>query len=110
MTSQPQNAPLYRLRLFVAGQEPNSLKAMAILNRLRETHLQGGCELSIVDVFEDYQAAIEQHIVAVPTLIIESPPPRRIIVGSLEDEEKLLAALGDPEGLGKEAHLEQKEA
>ncbi|HOT93301.1 MAG TPA: circadian clock KaiB family protein [Anaerolineae bacterium] len=92
---------MYRLRLFVAGQEPNSVQAVATLRRLRETHLQGHCELSIVDVFEDYRAAIEQHVVAVPTLIIESPPPRRVIVGSLADEDKLLAVLGikDPKGL-----------
>lgn len=94
MASQPPPTPSYRLRLFVAGQEANSVKAVAVLSRLREAYLSGRCELSIVDVFEDYQAAIDQHVVAVPTLIVESPPPRRVIVGSLADEEELLTALG----------------
>lgn len=88
--------PSYRLRLFVAGQEPNSVRAMAVLTRLQEEHLKDRCELYIVDVFQDYQAAIDQHIVAVPALVVESPPPRRVIVGSLADEKKLLAALGLP--------------
>lgn len=94
MEFQRRDVPVYRLRLFIAGQEPNSVRAVATLKRLQETYLHGSCELSIVDVFEDYQAAIEEHIIAVPAMIIESPPPRRVIVGSLADESKLLAMLG----------------
>lgn len=89
-----ESQQVYRLRLFVAGQEPNSAKALAILSRLHKERLQGCCELAVVDVFQDYQAAIREHIIAVPALVIESPPPRRVIVGSLTNEEQLLAALG----------------
>lgn len=84
----------YRLRLFVAGQEPNSLRALTIVRCLSEGPLKGRCQLHIVDVFEDYQAAIENKVVAVPTLLVESPPPPRVIVGSLADEKALLCALG----------------
>lgn len=95
--------PLYRMRLFVAGNEPNSARARDVLARLCAAHLQGRCEIEVVDVFEDYQAAISHHIVAVPTLIVEAPPPRRVIVGSLADEGKVLAILGLPEkGAGHE--------
>jgi protein-disulfide isomerase len=48
----------------------------------------------VVDVFQNYQAALEYQVVAVPTLIIEEPPPVRYIVGSLSDEAVLRAALG----------------
>jgi len=68
----------------VAGDEPNSLRARATLERLCDEYLRGRCEIQVVDVFEDYQAAIDQHVIVVPTLIVESPPPRRVIVGSLE--------------------------
>ncbi len=84
----------YRLRLFVAGQEPNSVKAVAILRRLCEGRLKGCSEIEIVDVFQDYQAAIDHKVVAVPTLLVESPPPPRVIVGSMTDEGALLCALG----------------
>jgi len=86
--------PFYRLRLFVAGDEPNSAKARAVLTRLCEEHLRGRYEIHVVDIFEDYRAAIEHRVVVVPALIVESPPPPRAIVGSLSDEEKVLTALG----------------
>ena len=50
--------------------------------------------MQIVDVFEDYQAAIEHGVIVVPTLIVDAPPPGKTIVGSLTDEEKVLAVLG----------------
>ncbi len=84
----------YRLRLFVAGHEPNSVRAVAILRRLCEGRLKGRSELEIVDVFQDYEAAIAHKVVAVPTLLVESPPPPRVIVGSLGKEDELLCALG----------------
>ncbi|MBW1700354.1 MAG: circadian clock protein KaiB [Deltaproteobacteria bacterium] len=93
-------APLYRFRLFVAGDEPNSLKAKAVLSRLCDEHLKDRCEIRIVDVFEDYEAAIDYGVSVVPALIVEAPPPPRTIVGSLSDEDKVLAALG-PQGKGE---------
>jgi circadian clock protein KaiB len=86
--------PFYRFRLFVAGDEPNSLKARAVLARLCDAHLKDRYETQIVDVFEDYQAAIDHQVIAVPTLIVDAPPPVKTIVGSLADEEKVLALLG----------------
>ena len=86
--------PLYRLRLFVAGDEPNSLKAKSVLSRLCDRHLKDRCEIRLVDVFDDYQAAIDSGVSVVPALIVEAPPPARVIVGSLCDEDKVLAALG----------------
>lgn len=56
----------------------------------------------VVDVLQDYQAALRHRVVVVPTLIVEAPPPERIIVGSLSDEEKVLAVLGLPRPGGRE--------
>lgn len=84
----------FRFRLFVAGDEPNSIKARAVLARLCDEHLKDRYDLQIVDVFEDYQAAIDHQVIVVPTLIVDAPPPPKTIVGSLSDEEKFLAALG----------------
>lgn len=97
-----ENMPFYRLRLFVAGDELYSLRARMTLERLRDEYLRGRCELQVVDVFEDYQTAIDQHVVVVPTLIVESPPPRRIIVGSLVDAAKLPTALGITDPIHKQ--------
>lgn len=86
--------PFYRLRLFVAGDEPNSVKARAVLSRLCNDYLGDSYEIHVVDVFEDYQAAIEHRVIVIPALIVEAPPPAKTIVGSLSDEGKVLAALG----------------
>lgn len=83
----------YRLKLFVAGDEPNSVKAKSVISRLCEEHLKDRYEIQIIDVFVDYQAAIKHGVVVVPTLIVESPPPTRTIVGSLNDENMVLAIL-----------------
>lgn len=90
----PGDVSFYRLRLFIAGDEPNSAQAKAALTRLCDKYLRGRCEIQIVDVFEDYQAAIDYGVSVVPTLIVESPLPARTVVGSLSDENKVLAALG----------------
>uniref|UniRef100_A0A832E9U6 Circadian clock protein KaiB n=1 Tax=Desulfacinum infernum TaxID=35837 RepID=A0A832E9U6_9BACT len=86
--------PRYRLRLFIAGDEPNSTKAKAMLARLCDAYLRGDCQVRIVDVLQDYQTAIEYQVMVVPTLIVEWPPPVRSILGSLTDEDAVLAALG----------------
>jgi len=84
----------FRLRLFVAGDEPNSRMARETLFRLREKYFQHNCDITVVDVLEDYQAALRHRVVVVPALIVEAPPPERVIVGSLSDEDKVLTALG----------------
>ena len=84
----------FRLRLFVAGDEPNSLKARATLFRLCDQYLRDRYDITIVDVLEDYQAALRHQVTVVPTLMVDAPPPERVIVGSLSDEDEVLAALG----------------
>lgn len=92
--SGAKKKPFYRFRLFVAGDEPNSFKARSVLTRLCDKHLKDRYEIRVVDVFEDYQTAMAHGVIVVPTLIVETPPPARTIVGSLADEEKVLALLG----------------
>ncbi len=90
----PAEAPPIHVYLFVAGDEPNSAKAKAVLSRLESDRI----EIHIVDVLEDYEAAIARRVVVVPTLIIEKPSSSLTIVGSLNDERILLVALGPLEG------------
>ena len=86
----PAAAPRVLLRLFVAGNEPNSRKARSILDRLCKQHLPGRYEIEIVDVLNDYEAGIAHQVIAVPTLIVESPTKRTVIVGSLSDEDSVI--------------------
>lgn len=84
----------FHLRLFVAGDEPNSRKAKETIKDLCKTHLKNKYKLEVVDVLEDYKSALENNILLAPTLMIISPPPQVKIIGSLNDTHKVLDALG----------------
>ena len=83
----------YHLRLFVAGQGPNSQLALANLRSLCKEHLLGNCTLETVDVVKNFQAAVRDNILVTPALILVSPGPRVMILGNLRDRQKVLQAL-----------------
>jgi len=83
----------YLLRLFVAGNGPNSKQALANLHRLCREHLNGRCTIETVDVVKDYEAAVKNNILVTPALILVDPRPKVIILGNLSDPQKVLAAL-----------------
>lgn len=83
----------YLLRLFMAGDGPNSKQALANLRRLCQEHLNGRCTIETVDVVKDYEAAVRENILVTPALILIAPPPRVMVLGNLSDLPKVLAAL-----------------
>jgi len=83
----------YLLRLFVAGNGPNSKQALANLRCLCREHLNGRCTIETVDVVKDYEAAVRNNILVTPALILVAPLPRVIVLGNLSDQQKVLAAL-----------------
>lgn len=83
----------YHFKLFIAGEELNSRRAKETIKELCETHLKDKYRLEVVDVLEDYQAALENNILLAPTLMIISPKPQVKIIGSLNDTQKVLNAL-----------------
>lgn len=88
----------YHLRLFVAGDEPNSNRAKKNLEQICRAHCSGRCRIDIIDVLTDFQTALESGVVVTPTLISVSPPPRATVVGTLANTQKVLAALRLTEG------------
>jgi len=85
--------PRYVLRLFVAGTNRKSLRAMQNLKKLLSEEMEGQYELEIIDIYQQPIFAKSGQIVAAPTLIKELPPPLRKLVGDLSDTEKVLAGL-----------------
>lgn len=83
----------YNLKLFVAGNEANSIIAKETLKDIYEKHLQGNCKMEIIDILKDYKIALENKILFAPTLFIETPDFQTKIVGSIDDKEKLLNIL-----------------
>jgi circadian clock protein KaiB len=89
----PANSTKYRMRLFVAGNEPNSAIARESLDRICSTYLNDNCQVEIVDVLKDFRPALEENVLVTPALVITEPGPRAVIFGNLADTERVLAAL-----------------
>ena len=83
----------FLLRLYVAGQTPKSLAAIANIKKICEEHLQGRYELQVIDLYQQPQLAQGEQIIAVPTLIKKLPLPLRRIIGDMSNTESMLVGL-----------------
>lgn len=83
----------YKLRLFVTGSTPRSIRAIDNLRRVCAENLDGGYELEVIDVYQHPEATKELQIIATPTLVRMLPEPLRRVIGDLSDEERVLAGL-----------------
>lgn len=81
------------LRLYVAGQTPKSLVALANLKRICEEHLAHSYKLEVIDLVKQPQLAAGDQIVAVPTLVRRLPPPIKRIVGDLSNTERVIVGM-----------------
>jgi circadian clock protein KaiB len=87
----------FKFRLYVAGDAPNSIQAVANLNALCREHLPERHEIEIVDVLSEPQRALTDGVFLTPTLVKLSPAPIRKIVGNLSDPKPVLLTLGLPD-------------
>ncbi len=84
---------LWDLRLYVAGQTPKSLTAIANLKRICEEYLAGKYRIEVIDLLEHPQLAAGDQIIAIPTLVRKLPEPMRKIIGDLSQTERVLIGL-----------------
>lgn len=82
------------LQLYVSGMTPKSMEAIENIKRLCDEHLKGTFELEIVDLYKNPTAAAEQQIVFSPSLIKQLPLPRKTLIGTFSDPEKVIKGLG----------------
>lgn len=83
----------FNLRLYVAGQTPKSLTAIANLKAICEDHLAGRYTIEVIDLLLNPQLAAGDQILAVPTLVRRLPPPIKRVIGTLSDTERVLVGL-----------------
>jgi len=83
----------WELRLYVAGQTPNSIAAIANLRKICEDQLRGKYRIEVIDLLKRPQLAKGDQIVAIPTLVRRLPPPVKKIVGNLSKTERALVGL-----------------
>jgi circadian clock protein KaiB len=83
----------YILRLYIAGQTPNSIAAIANLKKICEDKLHGKYRIEVVDLLKKPQLAKGDQIIAIPTLVRRLPPPVKKIIGNLSKTESVIVGL-----------------
>lgn len=82
-----------RLALYVAGNEPNSERArenLATINKKVEN-----TTILVIDVYREFEAALQERIVVTPALVVTTTYPRRrmVFLGTLENTDAVVAWL-----------------
>ncbi len=88
-----RRGPPWSLKLFVAGETPESARAIQNLKILVLEYLPAGTVVQIVDMIREPDAEGADEVLAVPLLLRKSPPPVRRVVGDLENIERVLRIL-----------------
>jgi circadian clock protein KaiB len=83
----------WRLRLYIAGQTPNSIAAIDNLKKICEDKLRGKYRIEVVDLLKKPQLAKGDQIIAIPTLVRRLPPPVKKIIGNLSKTESVIVGL-----------------
>lgn len=83
----------WELRLYVAGNTPNSIAAFSNLKQICETHMGGQYRIEIIDLLRNPQLASGDQIIAIPTLVRRLPTPIKKIIGDLSNQERVLIGL-----------------
>ena len=84
---------IFELRLYVAGQTPKSVAALANLRRICAEHLRGRYKIEVIDLLKNPMLARGDQILAVPTLVKKLPSPVRKILGDLSNTERVFVGL-----------------
>jgi circadian clock protein KaiB len=83
----------YVLKLYVTGTSPRSTQAIENIHHLCEEYLAGRYDLEVIDIYQQPGEAVEQQIIAAPTLVKSEPSPPRRLIGDLSDRDKVLVGL-----------------
>ncbi len=99
---------MYILRLYIAGNTPQSARAIVNIREICETHLKGRYQLEVIDIHQQAALAKGEQIIAVPTLIKYLPLPLKKIIGDLSKTDRVLFGL-DIREVAEDGKSESKE-
>ena len=88
------SASVLTLRLYVAGESPNSSEARTNLASLLAGRPPEQYELEIIDFLREPHRALQDGVIVTPTLVKLAPLPVQRIIGTLRERPRVLAALG----------------
>jgi circadian clock protein KaiB len=87
---------LFKFRLYVAGDAPNSNQAVTNLKAFCDEYLGNRHEIELVDVTREPQRALADGVLLTPMLVRKAPAPTRKIIGNLSEKKPLLQLLELP--------------
>ncbi len=82
------------LQLYVSGMSSKSMEAVENIRRICDEYLQGVFDLEVIDIYKNPEAASEHQIVFSPSLVKQLPLPKKTLIGTFSDTEKVLKGLG----------------
>ena len=85
------------VRLYVAGDSPNSARAAANLRAVIAELAGARADVEIVDVLRAPERGLRDGVLVTPMLVRVAPPPERRILGNLSDRAILLGVLSTQE-------------
>ncbi len=84
---------VYKFRLYVAGDAPNSIQAVANLKLFCEKYLKDRYQIEEVDVMRDPARALADGVLLTPMVMRTAPSPQRKVIGNLTEHKPLLQLL-----------------
>ena len=93
LQNKHKNPETWELRLYVAGQTPNSMKAFANLKKIAKNISKANIQSKLLTFVKNPQLAAGDQILAIPTLVRKLPEPIRKIIGDLSNTERVLVGL-----------------
>jgi len=98
------------LRLYVAGQTPKSLTAIANLKKICADGFEGGYHIEVIDLMKNPALARDHQILAIPTLVRSLPVPICKIIGDLSDTDRVMVGLDIRKGKSKKPDAKARHA
>lgn len=83
-----------RLRLYIAGNAPNSMLAVSNLKAICDEYFTTGCVVETIDLLVHPARALADSIIVTPTLVKIYPLPVSRVIGTLSDTNQVCLALG----------------
>ena len=83
----------YLLRLYITGTTDRSTRAVANIRNLCEEYLAGRYDLEVVDIYQQTGKAVDEQIIAAPTLIKSLPKPPKRLIGDLANRDRVIVGL-----------------
>lgn len=83
----------YKFKIYLIEKNQSSKELLHKVTSILNNRFRNNYSLEIVDILKNPEIAINDNILATPTLLKEYPLPARRIIGDITDEKSFLSIL-----------------